>query len=64
MKCATVEPVGAPGAGTLLLREPDLFFGDVSELRDGGNTAGGIGRDRQGAAVVDHERRPVLLPSS
>jgi hypothetical protein len=30
-----IEPVGAGGARTLLLGEPDFFFGDRGELGDG-----------------------------
>jgi hypothetical protein len=30
-----VEAIGAPGAGALLLLQPDFFFGDVGELGDG-----------------------------
>jgi hypothetical protein len=33
-KVLDVEPVSAAGARTLLLGEPDLFFGDLGELGD------------------------------
>ena len=55
-----VEPVGAAGARTLLLRQPDLFFGDLGELVEGRDAAiAGVDRCRQGA-VVGHAA-PVFL---
>ena len=35
MKCLHVEPIGAAGARTLLLREPDFFLGDRGKGREG-----------------------------
>jgi hypothetical protein len=62
-----VEPVGATSLSTLLLREPDLLFGDLGECRNGRNTARNIGCDRQCAIIVHHHSVrfcPLLVPDS
>jgi hypothetical protein len=41
-----VEPVGPAGLWTLVLRQPDFFFGDGGELVEAGELAGAAGRDR------------------
>jgi hypothetical protein len=55
-----VEPVGAAGAGALLLGQPDLFLGDGGELVERGNRAGvdrnqGIGRIGHGPILAGNE---------
>ena len=49
-----VEPVGAPGAGALLLLSQISSSGMSARRSTVDNTAAGVGRRRQGAAVVDH----------
>jgi hypothetical protein len=58
-----VEAVGAAGARTLLLLQPDFFFGDVGELLDGRHPAApGVDHCRQaGGGVVGHGRPRVSL---
>jgi hypothetical protein len=43
-----VEPVGAAGLRTFLLRQPDFFFGDGGELVEPRELDGSAGRDGQG----------------
>ena len=50
-----VEPVGAPGAGALLLPQPDLFFGNVGQALERRDPAvAGVDRYRQVGGVVHH----------
>ena len=58
-----VEPVGAAGAGALLLLQPDFFLGDVGEAIEGRHlAAAGVERRRQGC-VVGHGRPPCFSSS-
>lgn len=39
-----VEPVGPPSGGARLLLQPDFFFGDLGEPRDGRQPAASVGK--------------------
>jgi hypothetical protein len=60
-----VEPVGAVGLRALLLRQPDLFFGDGRERIERGEFAGAPDRNRSGgthdACVYPEGQHPVRL---
>jgi hypothetical protein len=60
-----VEPVGAAGAGTLLLLQPDLFLGSVGRALDRRQRPIGSSPGRQGdVVVVGHVAARVSVPDS
>ena len=57
-----VEPVGAARAGALLLLQPDFFFGNIGELRDGRDPVA-AGSVTIGKVVSSRMAAPVFLSS-
>lgn len=62
-----VEPVGAAGLRTLLLRQPDFFFGDGSERFEWGELPRRLGREGTGGILIQcppHPSPPQPPPPS
>lgn len=58
-----VKPIGAAGADTLLLLQPDFFFGDEGELRDSQDAAVAVaGCHRYSAIIGGRHGCPLWQP--